>query len=113
MRIKRGLAKKKKHNRILSLTKGFRLSYSKLYKRAKEALLHAGQYSFAHRRKRGGDFRRLWIERINAALCQYDLRYSQFIDKLKKNNIELDRKVLADMALDEPDVFKAVVGELK
>ncbi|MCA9385160.1 50S ribosomal protein L20, partial [Candidatus Dojkabacteria bacterium] len=101
-----------KHKKVLSQTKGFRLSYSKLYRRAKEALLHAGQYSFNDRRKRRNDFRRLWIKRINAALTKHNVRYSQFINKLKVAKVELNRKVLADLALDHPEVFDAVVKEV-
>lgn len=113
MRIKRGINKKQRHNKILKLTKGFRLSYSKLYKRAKEALLHAGQYSFEGRKKRAGDFRRLWIKRIGAALELQGMKYSELIDKLNKNNVELNRKVLADLALNNPNVFEFVVKEIK
>lgn len=113
MRIKRGLAKKRKHNKVLELTKGYRLSYSKLYRRAKEALLHAGQYAFNHRKKRGGDFRQLWIKRINAALSDKNLRYSEFINKLNKSNVTLNRKVLAALALDNPKVFGAVVEAVR
>ncbi len=113
MRVKRGTTKKRRHKKALSLTKGYRLSNSKLYKRAKEAILHAGKYSFAHRKKRGGDFRRLWIERINAALDGFDITYSRFINLLKKAGIELDRKVLADLALDHQEEFKAVVEAVK
>jgi large subunit ribosomal protein L20 len=113
VRVKRGTTKKRRHKKVLSLTKGFRLSNSKLYKRAHEAVMHAGQYSFAHRKKRGGDFRRLWIERINAALDGFDITYSRFMNALKKAGIELDRKVLADLALDHQDAFKAVVEAVK
>lgn len=113
MRIKRGASKKQKHKKVLKQTKGFRLSYSKLYRRAREALLHAGQYSFNDRRKRRGQFRRLWIKRINAALTKHEVKYSQFINKLSKSNISLNRKVLADLALDHPTVFDDVVNEIK
>lgn len=113
MRIKRGKTKHKKHKKILASAKGYRLSYSKLYKRAREALLHAGNYSFAHRRKRGNQFRRLWIERINAALTKHDIKYSRFINDLKKNGIELNRKVLADLALNNEKAFDEVVKSIK
>lgn len=113
MRIKRGLNKSKRHKKVLNLTKGYRLTYSRLYRRAKEALLHAGQYSMAHRRKRAGDFRRLWITRINAALSKYDMKYSEFISKLTKAEIKLDRKVLSNMALDYPEVFESIVKSVK
>ena len=113
MRIKRGKAKRAKHNKVLKQTKGYRLSYSKLYRRAKEAKLHAGQYSFAARKKRAGQFRRLWIQRINAALAGEKVKYSTFINNLKKANIELDRKILAELAYAHPEAFKAVVKAAK
>lgn len=113
MRIKRSKAKRAKHKRLLKLNKGYRLSYSKLFKRANEANLHAGAYSFAQRKKRKGQFRRLWIERINAALTEEGLSYSKFINKLNTANIKLDRKVLAALALDNPEAFKAVVAKVK
>ncbi len=109
MRIKRGKTKHQKHKKVLSKTKGFRLSYSKLYKRAKEALLHAGQYSFQHRKKRAGQFRKLWIKRISAGLTKFDIRYSDFMSNLTKSKIELNRKSLAALALDYPEAFEAVV----
>jgi len=113
MRIKRGKNKNKKHKKLLEKAKGYRLSYSKLYKRAHEAVLHAGQYSYAHRRKRQGQFRRLWIQRINAALSKYDIKYSKFIKALSDKKIELNRKVLADLALNHEKSFEAVVNAVK
>lgn len=113
MRIKRGKAKHQKHKKVLKQVKGFRLSYSKLYRRAKEALLHAGLYSFAHRKKRGGDFRRLWIQRINASLADHDMKYSQFIHSLTTQKIILNRKILADLGLNNKEVFDEVVKAVK
>ena len=113
MRIRRGLAKKRKHKSTLKAVKGYRLSYSKLYRRAKEALLHSGQYSYNHRRKRPGQFRKIWIQRINAALQIYDIKYSQFISKLKKAKIEIDRKMLAELAVSHENEFKAIVEKVK
>jgi large subunit ribosomal protein L20 len=113
MRVKRGKVKSRKHKKILKRAKGYRLSYSKLYKRAKEAVLHAGQYSYAHRKKRANEFRKLWIQRINGALSKFDLSYSKFINLLKKNKIELNRKMLSELAINEPEVFKAVVEKVK
>ena len=109
MRVKRGLNKKRKHKKVLKEAKGYRLSYSKNYRRAKEALLHAGQYSYNHRKKRQSQFRRAWIQRINAALTEYHIKYSTFISNLKTKKVELDRKVLAGFALDYPETFKAIV----
>lgn len=109
MRIKRGKNKNKKHNKVLKQAKGYRLSYSKLYRRAKEAVLHAGQYSFAHRRKRAGQFREIWILRISAALKEYGMKYSVFINALKVNKIDLNRKMLAELALNNKDAFAEIV----
>lgn len=113
MRIKRGLSKHRKHKAVLEATKGFRMSYSTLYRRAKEGMMHAGQYAFAHRRKRQGQFRQTWIQRINAALTETDISYSAFIDKLAKSNIELNRKMLADIALNDTKVFAEIVKAVK
>src|SRR3990167_2832287 len=109
MRIKRGLTKTKRHKKILKGTKGYRLSYSKLYKRAKEATLHAGQYSYAHRRKRVGQMRTLWITRINAALSKYDLKYHTFINLMKTKGILLNRKMLSEIALNNEQAFAEIV----
>lgn len=113
MRIKRGKVKNRRHKKVLALTKGYRLTYNRLYRRAKEALLHAGQYSLNGRRKRSGDFRRLWISRINAALIKYDMKYSEFIDSLNKAGIKINRKVLSTLALDHPEVFENIVNSVK
>lgn len=109
MRIKRGLAKTRKHKKVLESTKGYRLSNSKLYKRAHEAMLHAGNYSLAHRRRRMSQMRTLWIQRINAALHEQGMKYGEFINLLKKKNIELDRKTLSNLAVDFPQTFTKVV----
>lgn len=113
MRIKRGKAKRQKHNKILKLAKGYRLSYSKSYRRATEASLHAGQYNFNDRKKRQNKFRQTWIKRINAALSNHDMKYNEFISALKASKIELDRKVLAGLALDYPETFEKVVSSVK
>lgn len=113
MRVKRGITRQRKHRKILKLAKGYRLSYSKLYKRAHEAVMHAGQYSLMHRRHRAAQFREVWIERINAALKEYDMKYGRFISALKAKNIQLNRKVLAALALDNKEAFAAVVAKVK
>ena len=113
MRVKRGKVKAKKHKSVLKEAKGYQLSYSKLYRRAKEALLHAGQYNLAHRRKRQSQFRRFWIKRINAGLSEHDIKYSAFINAMKKKNVEIDRKVLAGLALDYPQTFSKIVEFVK
>ncbi|MDD3647103.1 MAG: 50S ribosomal protein L20 [Candidatus Dojkabacteria bacterium] len=113
MRIKRGKVKNRKHKKILKAAKGYRLTYSKLYRRAKEALLHAGQYSYDHRKKRGNDFRKLWIKRINGALTEHGIKYNIFINSLKKKKIEIDRKMLSELAINEPEVFAEIVEKAK
>ena len=103
-----------KHRRnILDEVKGFRLQRSKKKRVAREAIYHAETYAFAHRKKKKGDFRRLWTVRINAALGFFDIKYSRFIKSLADKGIKLDRKVLATLALEHPDSFKRVVDATK
>ena len=108
-RTKGGPTGRTKHKKILKSTKGYRGTRSKLFRPAHEAYLHAGEYAFAGRRLRKRDFRTLWIQKINAALKPFDISYSRFIKKLKDNNIELDRKSLADVALTDPKTFEKIV----
>lgn len=112
MRVKRGLVSKRKHNKLLASTKGYRMTKSRLIKVAKEASLHAGQYAYAGRRIRKSDFRRLWITRISGALKVKGLTYSTFINKLKRANVQLDRKILADLVLNDSESFQAVVDKV-
>ena len=112
MRVKTGKVTKRKHNKILKATKGYRMSKSSLYKSAHEAYMHAGQYSYNDRKKRTGDMRRLWINKINAACKINGIRYSELINKLSVKNIELDRKILADIAMNEPETFSFIVKSL-
>lgn len=109
MRVKTGTKRRARHNRVLQRAKGYRLSHSRRYKVAKESVLHAGDYAFAGRKLRKRDFRKLWIVRINAALKPFDLSYSRFINLLKKAEIKLNRKNLADLAVTEPKVFAKIV----
>jgi len=111
MRVKTGFTRRQHHNKVLARTKGFRMTKNRLYKVAREADIHAGQYAFAGRKNKKRDLRRLWIIRINAALKPFELSYSKFIGQLKKTNIELDRKILSDLAVNNPQVFKSVVSE--
>ncbi len=104
-RVKRGVTKRHRHKKVLSEARGFQGSASRNYKWAKEALLHAWSYSYRHRRERKGDFRRLWIVRIGAACRQSGSTYSQFIHGLKLAGIEVDRKILADLAVNDPAGF--------
>ena len=112
MRVKGGIVRKRRHKKVLAQAKGYRMSKSKLYKTANQAVMHAGKYSYNDRRKRSGQFRRLWISRLNAACKDNGLQYKDFINKLKIKNIELNRKVLADIALNNPEVFSFIVKSL-
>jgi len=112
MRVKGGTTRKRRHNKIISLTKGYRMSKSKLYKVAHEAYMHAGQYAYNDRKKRAGQMRELWIQKINAACKNNGIQYKELINGLKKKNIELDRKVLADIAVNDPSVFTFIVKSL-
>lgn len=112
-RVKRGITSRRKHKKLLKLTKGFRGTKSKLVRVAREALLHAGQYAYHGRKLRKRDFRRLWITRIGEAVKKEDLSYSVFMGRLKKTKIELDRKILADLVVNDPSTFKAVVDKTK
>ncbi|OGC59726.1 50S ribosomal protein L20 [candidate division WWE3 bacterium RIFCSPLOWO2_01_FULL_42_11] len=104
-----GFTRRRRHNKILKATKGYYGARSKLYRTAKEAYIHAGEYAFAGRRLRRRDFRKLWIMRINAALKPHDISYSVFINNLKTAKINLNRKMLAEMALNDPIGFEEVV----
>ena len=106
------MAQKRRRN-ILDEVKGYRLQRSKKKRVAREAIYHAETYSFAHRKKKKGDFRRLWTVRINAALGLFSIKYSRFIKTLADKGIKLDRKVLATLALERPDAFERVVNATK
>lgn len=110
-RVKNGVAHHARKKKILAAAKGARGGRSKLYKAAKETSERAMRYAFRDRRKKKGDFRRLWITRINAAARQHDLSYSRLIAGLAKAGVEINRKILADMAVNDPEAF-ARVAEL-
>jgi len=112
-RVKRGFTGHHRHKKVLALTKGQRASRHKLYRRAHEAMLHSLSYAFAHRRERKGDMRSLWITRINAASRNNGLTYGRFMEGLKKSGIEINRKMLADMAVREPEAFAQLVTTAK
>jgi len=112
MRVKTGKVTKRRHKKILKATKGYRMTKNNLYKVAHEAYMHAGQYSYNDRKKRAGDMRKLWITKINAACKTNDIKYSIFINKLSTKNIELNRKVLADIAMNNPETFSLLVKSL-
>ena len=111
-RIKNGVNTHRKHKRVLELTKGHRASRSTLYKVAHQSMLHAVKYSTEHRRDRKGDFRRLWIMRINAGARACGTSYSLFINGLQKANIDINRKMLAEMAVNDFDSFKQLVDKV-
>lgn len=113
MRVKTGTVRRRKHKKILAQAKGYRMTRRRLIKKAKEAVLHAGEYAFAGRKLRKRDFRRLWITRINAGLSESNLSYSQFMAGLKKAKIELDRKILADLVVSDPETFKKILEHVK
>jgi large subunit ribosomal protein L20 len=108
-RVKRGVHAKKKHKAILGKAKGYYGNRSRSFRAANEAVMHAGQYAFRDRRARKGEMRRLWIQRINAACRLHGTSYSVFINGLKIAGIEVDRKVLADIAVKDDAAFGALV----
>lgn len=112
-RIKSGVTAHKRHKKVLKLTKGHRATRHLLYRRANESMLHSLSYAYAHRRERKGDMRRLWIARINAAARADGISYSQLMNGLKTAGIIINRKILADMAIREPEVFSEIVKKAK
>ena len=112
-RIKGGLNAKKKHNRILKLAKGFRGARSNQYRTAKQAVMRALAASFAGRKQKKRDFRRLWIARINAACRMNDLSYSRFMNGLKLAGIDVNRKMLSEIAIADPEGFASLADTAK
>ncbi len=108
-RVKTGVTAHRRHKKVLALTKGHRASNSTLYKRAHESMMHSLRYAYIHRKDRKGDMRKLWITRINAASRAYGVNYSQLMNGLKASGIDINRKMLADMAVNEPDSFARLV----
>ena len=113
MRIKRAVSAVKKRRSILKSAKGYRGAKSKLYRTAREQVMKSGQYAYVGRKLKKRNFRALWITRINAGCRQNGISYSKFIAGLKNKGIELNRKVLADMAVREPEAFASLVGQVK
>ena len=109
-RVKRGVTKHRRHKKILALAKGYRASSGTDYKRAKEALVHAWSHAYRHRRERKRDFRSLWILRIGAAARIQGITYSQFMHGLKTAKVEIDRKMLAELAVRDADSFTQLVN---
>ena len=108
-RVKRGITTHRRHKKVLALTKGYRGTRHSLYRRANEAMLKSLSYAYSHRRERKGDMRRLWILRVNAASRAQGLTYSQFMHGLKKAGVEINRKILADMAVREPEALANLI----
>ncbi len=108
-RVKRAVHAKKKHKKVLDRASGYKGARSRRFKTANEQVMHAMQDAYDHRKDRKGDFRKLWIQRINAAARQNGTTYSKFIAGLKAAEIEVDRKMLADMAVNDPEAFKQLV----
>lgn len=112
-RVKRGVNKKKSHNKILKMAKGYFGSKSKLYRTANQAVMKSLQYAYIGRKHRKRDFRKLWITRISAAARENGISYSKFIDGLKKHDIEINRKMLSEMAVNDKEGFKALVDMVR
>lgn len=112
-RVKRGVVARARHKKVLDQAKGYRGRRGNVYRIAKEAVMKAGQYAYRDRRAKKRDFRALWIARINAAVREHGLTYSVFMNALKKAAIEIDRKVLADLAVLDKPAFAKLVGQAK
>ncbi|HEY4319490.1 MAG: ribosomal protein [Herbaspirillum sp.] len=112
-RVKRGVTARARHKKVLKQAKGYRGRRSTVYRIAKQAVMRAGQYAYRDRRNKKRVFRALWIARINAAARQHGVTYSVFMNGLKRASIELDRKVLADMAVTDKPAFAAIVNRVK
>ena len=112
-RVKRGVVARRRHKKVLKQAKGYYGARSRVFRVAKQAVIKAGQYAYRDRRNRKRQFRALWIQRINAACRMHGMSYSQFIGKINKSEITLNRKVLADLAMNHPEAFKAIVEKVK
>lgn len=108
-RVKNGAVTKARHKKVLKQAKGYFGSKHRLYKTAKEQLMHSGQYAFRDRKQKKRDFRKLWITRINAACRQNDISYSRFIEGLTKAGVEINRKMLSEIAINDPKAFSELV----
>ena len=112
-RVKRGVVSRQRRKKVLKLAKGFRGASGNLYRVATESVNRALNYAYRDRRVKKREFRKLWIQRINAGARQYGMSYSVFMGKLAAKDIDINRKVLADLAMNEPEAFKAVVDQVK
>ena len=113
VRVKGGIIANKRRKNILKRVKGYRYGRGTKKRQAKEAIAHAGNHAFAHRKMKKREFRRFWNIRINAAVRKFGLSYSKFINALKSKNIELDRKILSQIANEAPEVFEKIVEKVK
>lgn len=112
MRVRGGKVRSRKHNKVLTATKGYRMTKNRLYKVAHEAYLHAGQYAYNHRQKKASEMRKIWISRINAACKNNNIQYKDLINGLKKKNSIINRMILADIAYNNPNVFSFIIKSL-
>ena len=112
-RVKRGVTARARHKKIIGMAKGHKGQRHRVFRRANESVLHSLDYAYGHRRERKGDFRKLWIARINAAARLNGTTYSRFMDGLRKAGIAVDRKVLADLAITQPAAFTALAEKAK
>lgn len=113
VRVKGGMTTRSKHKKVLHMAKGYRMTRRKQIKKAKEAVLHAGQYAYNGRKLKKRDFRTLWIVRLNAAVSKMGLKYNQFVHKLKEHKVGLDRKILSQIAVGYPKVFEKIIEKVK
>jgi large subunit ribosomal protein L20 len=112
-RVKRGVTARARHKKILKKAKGYYGARSRVFRTAKQAVIKAGQYAYQGRKQKKRNFRALWVIRINAAVRQHDMSYSKFIAGLKQAKIEIDRKVLADLAINDKNAFAKIVAKVK
>ena len=112
-RVKRGVTARARHKKVFALSKGFSLRRNNVYRVAKQAVMRAGQYAYRDRKTKKRNFRSLWIQRINAAAREEGLSYSKFMGMLKAKGIDINRKVLADLAMNHPEAFKAIVEQAR
>ena len=113
MRVKRGTVRRAKHKKFIKMAKGYQGRRRSVFKLAKQAVLKAGQHAYRDRKVKKRDFRNLWIIKINAAVREFDMSYSTFISKLSEKSIKLNRKILADLAENEPKVFSDIIQKIK
>ncbi len=113
MRVKTGTVRRAHHKKVLSQAKGFWMTRHKRYKVAHQAVMHSGNYAYEGRRIRRRDIRQLWIVRLNAALKPFEVRYSTFINMMKTKKVDLNRKMLSEIAINDPNTFKSIVSFIK